>query len=164
MPSARILPMVARSALCLLFPATAVIAGLASDPASALVYQDFKSNVCAHSLCTVDFSPAPVGKQLQITSESCEYGTATQSSKIVDAELDVVNNSDNSQIGLHEFLVPVLKSSLSTLGNIYAANDTTLFIVPAGAFHIRGRVSVSVNNGARISCRIAGTLVTVAPP
>ncbi len=160
MLSARFLPAVARSILCLLFPATLVMAGFASDTASALVYQQFKSNSCAHSLCTLDFTPAPSGKQLQITSESCEYRTTTQDSKIVDAQFDVANNSDNSLIGLRDFMVPVLKSSLPTLGNTYAAASTTFFIVPVGAFHIRARMSVSVNNGASISCRISGEIVT----
>jgi hypothetical protein len=158
--SAPVSSMATTTVMALLFPTAVVVAGLAADPASALVYQQFKSNSCPHSLCTLDFASAPAGKQLQITSESCEYGTTTQASKIVAAEFDVVNNSDNSQIGLQEFVVPVLKSSLSTLGNTYAANNTTFFIVPVGALHIRARVSVSVNNGASISCRISGNIVT----
>ena len=140
--------------------ATAVAGALLAIPAPAAAevpYQDFKDNSCAHALCEINFAPPPAGKRLAITSESCSY-TTNGSSKIVNAEIDLVD-SNNQLNGLREFLVPTLLAAGTTLGNVYAANHTTLIYVPPN-FHLQGRVSVTVSNGETIACKITGTVET----
>jgi len=141
--------------LCGAFLAISLAAAVAA--AAEVPYQDFKSNVCAHALCTIDFAPPPAGKRLAITHVSCNFVTKGNA-KIVESDLALADSS-NANNGLLEFIVPTLVSTGSVLGNIYAANHATLIYVPP-TFHLRGRLSVAVTNGETISCMITGTVQT----
>jgi hypothetical protein len=127
-------------------------------PAGAEVpYQDYKAKSCSHALCTIDFAPPPAGKRLVITSASCRFVTSG-SAKIIEAELDLVDTAGH--IVLQDFMAPSLVSAGTVVGNVYQANHTTLIYVPPTIFHIRGRLSISQNNGEAITCKITGTVET----
>lgn len=130
--------------------AAAGVFAIATGAAFAAPYQSYKTATCpSASTCYVNFAAAPAGQRLVITNVACRY-TFPASSVLTSADL-VTNGS-----GVRDILMPVGVSAVFGGESVYAANNATLFHVPAGST-VRSQMTINPAGNIAMVCKIAGT-------
>ena len=135
--------------------AGALVGASAVQPAFASNFQQFRFNTCSESgLCSVDFGVVPVGKRLEVASESCFLFSSAAPILVMDF---VVLNANGAPT-IHDYGVPVATGQ-NVGGSFIAAVNNQTFYVVAGGRKIRAVMTAGDASNLELDCKIAGQLL-----